>query len=150
MGLAFAVPAGGGTLFVLGLTIAVAELVGGGWLVMKLRRRLACGGTPLLRPLLRTVTASMLMAGPAYLIAVELPALLPTGGGRIPIVAAIVAGSAVFLVVHALWRSPELALLAAGLRQLKTSPRPRRSAPAPTGAAPGPTPTNRRMDRSAT
>nr|WP_240942600.1 lipid II flippase MurJ [Planosporangium thailandense] len=128
MGLAFAVPVGGGTLFVLGLTIAVAEVVGGGWLAVKLRRRLPSGGTPLLRPLLRTVTASMLMAGPAYLVAVELPALLPAASGRIPTVVALVAGAGVFLVVHALWRSPELALLTAGLRQLATSRRPHRSA----------------------
>jgi putative peptidoglycan lipid II flippase len=119
MSLAFAVPAGGGALFILGLTTSVAALVGGFWLAVRLRRRLPSGRTPLRRPLLRTVVASVLMAGPAYLVADQLPELLPPGSGRIAIVVAAVTGTAIFLFVHTLWRSPELAQLAAGLRQLR-------------------------------
>jgi putative peptidoglycan lipid II flippase len=119
MGLAFTVPASAGALFILGLTISVAELVAGFWLAVRLRRQLPSGRTPLLRPLLRSVAASVLMAGPAYLVAGQIPALLPFGSGRIAIVVAAATGTAVFVLVHALWRSPELALLTAGLRQLR-------------------------------
>jgi putative peptidoglycan lipid II flippase len=117
MGLAFAVPADGGALFIIGLAVSVAELVGGSWLAVHLRRQLPSGGRPLLRPLRRTVVASMLMAGPAYLVASQLPTL-QRGSGRIAIVVAALTGVAVFLLVHALWRSPELAQLTAGLRPL--------------------------------
>jgi putative peptidoglycan lipid II flippase len=140
MGLAFAVPAGGGALFILGLTISVSELVAGSWLAVRLRR-LPSGRTPLLRPLLRTVAASMLMVGPAYLAADLLPALLPVGSG-VAIVVATVTGSAVFVLVQSLWRSPELAQLAAGLRQLRA-----RGAESPGAVAerrdPDPAPTSR-------
>jgi putative peptidoglycan lipid II flippase len=126
MSLAFTVPAGGGALFILGLTISLAELAGGSWLAVRLHHRLPSVGTPLLRPLLRTVAASMLMAGPAYLVADRLPAVLPLGSGQITIVLATATGAAAFVVVQSLARSPELALLAAGLRQLT----PRRPRPA--------------------
>jgi putative peptidoglycan lipid II flippase len=120
MGLAFAVPAGGAALVTLALTISVSELVGGCWLAFHLRRRLPRSGERMLRPLLRTGAAAVLMAGPAYLVAERLPMLLPAlGGGHLTIVVAAVTGATVFVLVQALWRSPELVMLSAGLRQLR-------------------------------
>jgi putative peptidoglycan lipid II flippase len=147
MSVAFTVPARGGALFILGLTFSVAELAGGSWLAMRLRQRLPSGHTPLLRPILRTVAASIMMVGPAYLAADQLPVLLPLASGQIAIVVATVTGAAVFLLVHALWRSPELAMFAAGLRPLqmyevRTGWRGRRMARPRSGAD---QPTNRRV-----
>jgi putative peptidoglycan lipid II flippase len=119
MAVAFLVPGGAAALFTVGLTISVAELVGGSWLAARLRHELPRGGAPLVRPLLRTAGASILMAGPAYLLADRLPVLLPVSG-HLTIVMTAVAGAAVFLAVQAWWRSPELASLAAGVRQLRT------------------------------
>jgi putative peptidoglycan lipid II flippase len=118
IGVAFLVPGGAAALFTVGLTISVAELAGGSWLAAHLRRELPRGGAPLLRPLLRTAAASVLMAVPAYLLAGALHALLP-GGGHLVIVAAVLVGAAVFLFVQVLWRAPELGLLAAGVRRFR-------------------------------
>jgi putative peptidoglycan lipid II flippase len=125
---AFLVPGGAAALFTIGLTISVAELVGGSWLAARLRRDLPRGGERLVGPLLRTAGASLLMAGPAYLVADQLPALVPVSG-HLMIVVTAVAGAAVFLALQAWWRSPELALLAAGVRQLRSRAGGRGDAP---------------------
>ncbi len=114
MTLAFLVPGGPAALLTIGLTISVAELVGGSWLAGRLHRELPRGGAPLVRPLLRTAGAALLMAGPAYLLADRLPL-----GGQLTIVVTAAAGAVVFLLVQAWWRAPELAVLAAGVRQLR-------------------------------
>ena len=119
MAVAFGLPSGPAALVTIGLTISVAELAGGWWLAARLRRELPRRGDRLSRALLRTAAASVLMAGPAYLLADRLPVLLPVGG-HLTIVVTAAAGAAVFLLVQAWWRAPELALLAAGVRQLRT------------------------------
>jgi putative peptidoglycan lipid II flippase len=120
MGLAFVMPTGGWALFTIGLSISAAELVGGAWLAVRLRHALPRSGASLVRPLVRTGAAAALMAVPAYLLAQRLPALLPArGGAPLAILVTAVTGAVVFVLVQAWWRAPELALLAAGLRQLK-------------------------------
>ncbi len=122
MALTFAVPAGLGTLLMLGLTVSIAELVGGAWLAARLRRVLPTDGEPMLRPILRTGAAAALMVAPAYLIARQLPALLPPRwGGQVGMLATAVAAAVIFVLLQRWWRSPELALLQDGLRRLRRS-----------------------------
>jgi hypothetical protein len=97
------------------LTISIAELVCGGWLIARLRRALPSGDARLLRPLLRTAAAAALMAGPAYLVADHLPTWAPSSA-RLAIVLASATGATVYLLVQALWHSPELTLLTTALR----------------------------------
>lgn len=127
MAVAFVVPAGGVALFVLGLTVSVADLVGGLRLAGRLRRALPAGRERLGRPLLRIVAASVLMAVPAALLGHHLPKLLSGGGSdQVAMLAAVVAGVATYLLALRWWGSPELSLLRRGLPQL---PVRRRTAP---------------------
>ncbi|MDT5037602.1 MAG: putative peptidoglycan lipid flippase [Micromonosporaceae bacterium] len=129
MTVAFAVPAGATALLILGLTISLADLAGGWRLAVRLRRELPVRGVSLLRPLLRTGAAALLMAGPAYVVADRLPALLATRWNhQIAMLAAAVVGAAVFIGAQRLWRAPELALLRAAVRV-----RPRGAAATETG-----------------
>jgi putative peptidoglycan lipid II flippase len=120
MTLAFLAPAGGIALFTLGLTVSVADLVGGSRLASRLRRVLPASGQSLARPLLRTVGASALMAALVSLAAHQLPGLLPAPWRSQTVMVAVSAiGAAGYLLPHLLWRSPELALLRRGLRDLR-------------------------------
>jgi hypothetical protein len=87
-------------------------------LAARLRRALpAASDRGLVRPLLRTLTASALMAVPAYLVGVQLPALLPGPvDAHLPMVAAAAVGAVVYFLLQRWWGSPELALIRAGLR----------------------------------
>jgi putative peptidoglycan lipid II flippase len=117
MTVAFLVPAGATALLTLGLTISLAELTGGWRLAVRLRRELPVRGVSLLRPLLRSGAAALLMAGPAYLVAGQLPALVATRwNGQIAMLAAAIVGAAVYIGAQRLWRSPELALLRTAVR----------------------------------
>jgi putative peptidoglycan lipid II flippase len=118
MGMAMQVSPGAGALLALGLAISAADIAGGTRLAARLRRVLpAASELPLVRPLLRTLAASVLMAVPAYLVGVQLPRLVPGGlNAHLPMVAATVTGAAVYFVLQWWWGSPELALIRAGLR----------------------------------
>jgi len=116
--LAFVVPAGGAALIVLGLTISIAQLVGGGWLAARLRRALPPRGDAMLRPLLRTAGAAVLMVLPAYLVARFLTQLLPDAwGAQVAMLVTAVTATAVYLLVQRWWGSPELALLRVAVRR---------------------------------
>jgi putative peptidoglycan lipid II flippase len=118
MTLAFMLPVGAGVLLALGLTIAVADFAGGSWLAVHLRRALPSGGEGLLRPVARSLAAAALMVLPAYLVASELPRLLPDGtAARLGVPAAVLVGAVTFLALQRWWRSPELALFVRGMRK---------------------------------
>jgi putative peptidoglycan lipid II flippase len=122
LSLAFGVPAGAAALLALGLTVSAGNLAGGCWLAARLRRALPAQGAGMLRPFLRTAAAAMLMVVPAYLVARYLPELLPTRWSpQIVMLATAATAATVFLVVQRLWRSPELALLRDGLRDVRRS-----------------------------
>lgn len=114
---AFLVPADGTALLALGLTMSVANVVGGLWLANRLRRVLPPRGESLMRPLLRTVAASALMVVPACVVVSQVPRLLPgPWNGQVAMLTAAATGIAIFLLVHRVLRSPELAALHGGLR----------------------------------
>jgi putative peptidoglycan lipid II flippase len=117
---AFAVPAGPVVLVALGLTVSAADVAGG----LHLARRVAVGlprrGERLGPAALRALAGSLAMAGPAWLVATHLPALVAwPWADQLGVLAAAATGLAVFVVVQRLWRSPELASLLGGLRELQ-------------------------------
>jgi predicted phage tail protein len=58
------------------------------------------------------------MAGPAWVVGSQVPRVLGgRSGGWIAVVGAAVLGAAVFLLLQAWWRAPELTWLASGLRR---------------------------------
>jgi len=124
MGMALQVSPGPGALLALGLAISAGDIAGGARLVAHVRRALpAASEQRLARPLLRTLAASVLMAGPAYLVGVQLPRLVPGElDAHLPMVAAAATGAAVYFLLQWWWGSPELALIRAGLRPGGPSP----------------------------
>jgi putative peptidoglycan lipid II flippase len=125
MALAFVVPAGASTLFVLGLTVSTADLVGGFRLAERLRRALPSGTESLRHPLLRTLGAAMAMAVPAALLGHYLPDLLSTAwDAQLAVLAAISVGGTTYLLVLWCWHSPELALLRSSLPTMRIRRRP--------------------------
>lgn len=116
--LAFLLTDGTAVLVALGLTISAADLISAWHLAGRVRLKLPATGARLTPALLRALGGSVLMAGPAYLLAVHLPDWL---GGRwadqLGMLAAVVAGLVIFIGVQRLWRSPELSLLLGGFRQ---------------------------------
>jgi putative peptidoglycan lipid II flippase len=120
-GLLFAFLAVNGTavLVALGLVMSAADLAAAWYLAGRVRRNLPTTGERLTPALRRALGGAALMAGPAYLIAAHLPSWL---GGRwtdqLGMLAAVLAGLAIFIGVQRLWRSPELAMLLGGFRQL--------------------------------
>jgi putative peptidoglycan lipid II flippase len=110
------VPAGGWSLVTLGITISLAELVGGLWLGLRLRATSPRGGESLLRPLMRSSALSAVMLVPAFVVARWLPEVLPRRwNGQVTMLAAGVVGAAVYITLQRRLSSPELALLGRGL-----------------------------------
>ena len=92
-----------------------------GHLMTRMWRTLGRRGTERLAPsLARFVAGAAIMAGPAWLTATVVPGWLgPPLGSRVGIIAAALVGMAVFVAVQALWRTPEVAWLAGGLKQMR-------------------------------
>ena len=118
VGVGFALAPGTGLLVALGLALSAGNLLGAGDLDRRLLARLPAGGERLGPPFLRALGASLVMAGPAYLIAVSVPESI---GERLSELLGVLVAGAVggltFLGVQMLWRSPELSSLLAGLRR---------------------------------
>ncbi|MDQ6851592.1 MAG: hypothetical protein M3070_16965, partial [Actinomycetota bacterium] len=108
---------GTAALAVIGLAFAVSTLVSGVRLSRRLRRLLGPGRVRLSPALSKAALGSLVMAGPAWLIAV--PARPWLGGTRISLLVAAVVGAVLFVAVQAAVRSDELRWLAAGLSQLR-------------------------------
>jgi len=103
-------------LVVLGLAISAGNMVSGADLQRRFLSRLPRGDERLGPSLLRSVAASLLMAGPAYAIAAGLMRVLD---GRLGAVAGVSAACSVAGLAYAgaqlLWRSPDVGFLRGGL-----------------------------------
>ncbi len=110
-------------LAILGLGVSVADLTASLYLAHRMRVGLPASEARLGPPLLRALGSSAVMAVPAYLVATRLPGLLDTSWGEIfGLLGAALVGLAVFIAAEALLRSPELAVLRGGLRELRRGP----------------------------
>jgi putative peptidoglycan lipid II flippase len=109
---------GRAVLLTLGLALSVAVTAAACHLTVRLLRDLRGYGTQRLTPsLVRFVAGALIMAGPAWLTATAVQGWLGRPfGPRIGIVAGAAVGCAIFVGLQAVWRTPELRLLSAGLR----------------------------------
>jgi putative peptidoglycan lipid II flippase len=93
----------------LGLAFSAGAIAAAGYLVRHLRRGMPRGGEPALRPLLRTVTCSGIMAVPAWALADLLARQLTGVPGRVAaIVLVSVAGAAIYFTAQACMRAPQI------------------------------------------
>lgn len=108
---------GAAVLLVLGLALSLSICAAALHLSARAWRNLSPLGTERLAPsLARFVAGAAIMAGPAWLVAVNTPGWLGrTVGPRVAIAAAVLVGGFVFLALQALWRSPELGWITGGL-----------------------------------
>jgi putative peptidoglycan lipid II flippase len=101
---------------VLGLSFSAANLVGAWHLSVRLRRELGKAGGHLTSCVRRVAGGVAVMAVPVWAVTVLVPRWV---GGRpgswIAVVTAAVLGVAVFLLLQAWWRAPELGWVTAGL-----------------------------------
>jgi putative peptidoglycan lipid II flippase len=119
------VPPGVWPLLTVGLTISVAELVGGAWMAARLRRALPVGDERLLRPLVRALALAAVTIAPAVVLGRYLPAHLPReGNGQVTMVAITLVALALYVWGHWLVRSAELAALTHGLRGRRVTDEP--------------------------
>jgi len=112
-------------LVALGLFTSAADLAAACHLGNRLGRDLPRTGERFAPSLLRALVASLLMAGPAFLVATHLPGHLDSRWGeQIGLVAAILTGVVIFVGIQWLWRSPELSTLLSGFGRLRTEIEP--------------------------
>jgi putative peptidoglycan lipid II flippase len=109
-GLAVATQLHGSALLTgLGLSFAAGSFVGAGYLFRRVRRGLPPGGEPVLRPLLRTVACSALMAGPIWVIARFLAIYLTSAAGRVAVMLLVsVLGASVYFAAQAVLQAPQM------------------------------------------
>jgi putative peptidoglycan lipid II flippase len=101
---------------VLGLSFSAATLVGAWHLAARLRRSLGQVGGQLAPCIRRVAAGTALMAVPAWAVGVVVPRWVDGRPGySIAVVTAVVLGAAVFFLLQAWWRAPELALVTAAL-----------------------------------
>ena len=114
--LSFALSDGTSVLMALGGAVSAGTLAGAAYLAVRIRAGLPSAGESLAPAVTRSVTASLVMVGPAYLVANNPPAWI---GGHsaeaLAMLAGAVVGGGVFLALHQAWRSPELHSLISGL-----------------------------------
>jgi putative peptidoglycan lipid II flippase len=122
---AFLLTDGTAVLIALGLSTSAADLAAACYLGNRLRRGLPRTGERLLPSLLRSLVASLVMAGPAFLVATHLPGRLDgRWGEQIGLAAAILTGAVIFLGIQWLWRSPELSTLLGGIARRRPGTEP--------------------------
>jgi putative peptidoglycan lipid II flippase len=106
---------GPSVLVILGLALSVGSLVGAADIGRRLRE-VPRGEFPLLRSLIRTVLASLVMVAVARATLWALRSLPNTKPAQlITVSVAVLTGAAVFLGVQAAWHAPELGWLRSGL-----------------------------------
>jgi murein biosynthesis integral membrane protein MurJ len=116
---------GPAVLAVLGLAVSVSVVVAACHVMTRMWRTLGCGTQRLWPSLARFVTGAAIMAGPAWLTATVVADLLGRPfGPRAGVILAALVGTAVYLGVEALWRTPEVNWLVGGLTEMrgKTGP----------------------------
>jgi putative peptidoglycan lipid II flippase len=112
-------------LVALGLFTSAADLAAAGYLGSRLRSGLPSSEERSTPSLLRSLAASLLMAGPAFLVATHLTGHLDQRWGeQVGMLAAVLTGVVTYLAVQRLWRSPELSTLAGGFRRLRPDTEP--------------------------
>jgi putative peptidoglycan lipid II flippase len=116
---------GANVLLFLGIALSVSSAAAGCHLTARVWRNLSAVGTQRLLPsVAKFIAASVVMAGPAWIVATTVPPLLGRSlGPRVGIVAAALVGGTLFLTLQVLWRSPELGWLTGGLGQLRDGTR---------------------------
>ena len=129
-GCAFLVPPAAVPLM-LGIAFSVANTVGAAHLAARWGRDLAGLGARL-QPTLRRVLAGVaLMAMPVWVVTKVVPrGLEGRAGWMVTLATAVLLGLAVFLLLQAWWRAPELAWVRAGSRGRAPVPGPRGGDPA--------------------
>jgi putative peptidoglycan lipid II flippase len=116
---------GATVLVALGLFTSAADLAAACYLGSRLRSGLPSTEERSTPSLLRSLAASLLMAGPAFLVATHLPGHLDQRwGDQVGMLAAVLTGVVTYLAVQRLWRSPELSTLAGGFRRLRPDTEP--------------------------
>ena len=114
--IAFSLAPGTAVLVTLGLAISAGNLLGAWDLGRRFLATLPVGGARLGPSVLRTSGASLLVAGPAYLLAAQTADWIPgRAGDVVAVVAAASLGLAIYVGVQVMWRSPEAAALAGGM-----------------------------------
>jgi putative peptidoglycan lipid II flippase len=107
---------GAAVLAVLGLSFSVANCVGAWHLSIRLRQGAGVARGRLGPSVLRVVGGTAVMAVPAWTLAHLVPRWLDgRAGSFVTVVTATVLGAAVFVLLQAWWRSPELAWVTGGL-----------------------------------
>lgn len=93
----------------LGLVFSASTVAAAGYLVRYLRRGMPRGGEPALRPLLRTLTCSAIMAVPAWALADLLAGKLAGVPGRVAAILLVsAAGAIIYFTAQACMRAPQI------------------------------------------
>ncbi|MFD0523647.1 murein biosynthesis integral membrane protein MurJ [Paractinoplanes durhamensis] len=120
---------GPAVLLVLGLAMSAGTLVGAAILVRSLLRQLGPGAEPLVRPVLQTGAAAVVMVIPAYLAGRLISTVVGGGGGGIlAVVVAATVGVATYVGVQAKLGAPEIEWILQSVRHKLPRRRPRRNA----------------------
>jgi putative peptidoglycan lipid II flippase len=111
---------GSTVLVVLGLSFSVSVVASATHLMLKLRKKIGRSSERLLPSAAKTLLASAIMAGPAWVIASSVSAHVSgTLGADLGLVLAIVAGGLVYLAVQAVLKAPELGWLLGGMSHIR-------------------------------
>jgi putative peptidoglycan lipid II flippase len=109
---------GAEVLIAIGLAVSLGDNIGAWHLWRRTTRKLPPGGVGLGAPLGRSVLASLLMAGPAYLVAVTLPPFLEgTPRDVLGVALAVPVGGALYFGLNRAWKSAELSTFLGGFGQ---------------------------------
>jgi putative peptidoglycan lipid II flippase len=93
----------------LGLSFSAGSVVAAFYIVHHLRRGLPRGGEPLLRPFLRTIACSAIMAAPAWAGANFLAGHMTSAAGRVAAVLLVsLAGASIYFAAQASMRAPQV------------------------------------------
>jgi putative peptidoglycan lipid II flippase len=93
----------------LGLSFGAGSYAGSAYLFRHVRRGLPRGGEPVLRPFLRTIACSALMAGPAWVLGSFLAARLTGAIGRVAAMLIVtVVGASVYFAAQGALQAPQM------------------------------------------
>jgi putative peptidoglycan lipid II flippase len=111
---------GPAVLIAIGLAVSLGDNVGAWHLWHRVTRELPQRGVGLARSVGRSLLASLIMAGPAYLVAITFPPFLEgTAQDVVGVMAAAIIGAAIYFGLHRAWKSPELSTFLGGFGQLR-------------------------------
>ena len=102
----------------LGLAYSAGSVVAAIYIVHHLRRGLPRGGEPALRPFLRTVACSIIMAGPAWLAASFLSGNMKNAVGRVTVMLLVtLVGASIYFAAQAWLGAPQVRWVTGALRR---------------------------------